>query len=129
MESKIFQCGLPEETIELITQRMGGKRVRITKPTSKHNPIFRKKRDKNICIEYEQGKSIDEIASQINLNKSWVWRILKGNNIEIRGKNGKSLTANIEALHKLGYKKNQIAEKLEISRPTVYAHLRKLGIK
>lgn len=124
MESALFHCGLPEETIEMITQKLGGKQVRITKSTSKHNPIFRRKRDKNICSEYESGKKVEELALWNKLSRMTIWRILKGNNVDIRGER-KNLTEAIRMLREAGYNKSQIAEKLKISRPTVNIHMKR----
>lgn len=127
MSGRIFGLGLPEDAVENLMEKGGGKRFRIPRVGSKSDEITIRRRNKRICIEYESGKNTEELASQNNVTQRWIQKILKESNIEIRGGNGKSLTANIKVLHKLGYNKNQIAKKLDISRPTVYAHMKKLG--
>jgi len=128
LESLIFRCGLDDDTIDRITDLLGGKYVRITKTTSKYNPIYRKKRAKRICSDYENGISIKELSSQYNLSHVWIWRILKENNIEIRGKREKSRIEQAKQMLKLGYNVTQIQRETGVSRPTIYK-IKKEGIK
>jgi len=128
LESLIFRCGLDDDTIDRITDELGGKHVRITKTTSKYNPIYRRKRNKNICSEYENGELINEIAIEYNLCRMTIWRILKENNITTREKSKKAEREQIKTMLKLGYSVTQIQRETGVSRPTIYK-LKKEGVR
>jgi len=122
--SKINFMALPisDEVKEQIINAIGGKQIRIPKALSKFNPIYRKKRNENIYTDYKNGISIREISLKYKISRTWIWRILKGNNIEIRGERGNSSNKKelIKNCIKEGISICKISRIFGYSRPTIY---------
>jgi len=124
-----FYNRLPESLSRAINEYYpDGGRPRITPKNSKHNPNFRKDRNKQICHDRTQGFTQKEIAEKHGLCLRTIKKILKENGMTTK-KERLNIIDEIKELRKLGYNKSQIAEKLKISRPTVNEHMKRGGIQ
>ena len=125
MDGILFNLGLPDETLELIIEKAGGRRLRIAKEGSKHNRLFREKRNKRICQKRLTGVTLEELTIEFKLKKRRICEILKENNIQIVEEKKKSLKEEIRLLLNMGYKKTEIARRVGKTRQWVYELIRK----
>jgi len=120
LNSKIFDCGIPDENLELVIEKTGGGRFKIPTSFSRNNRIYRKKRNVQICRHYDQGIKLDELSSKFKLSKMRISQILKENGIQVREGKKKSLKEEVEAMLKVGYSVTEIAKKTRYSRAWIY---------
>jgi len=120
---------LPESLSRAVNKYYpNGGRPRIAPEMSKHNPNHRKDRNKQICKDRTQGFSLRDIAQKHNLCLSSIKKILKENGLTAK-KERLNIAEEIKMLRKAGYNKKEIAKKLDVSRPTIYEHMKRAGIK
>jgi len=74
---------------------------------------------------YERGKSIREIARELNLSYSRVRKILKDSGVQFRGKLSRDIEEKIIDLAKRGYSANKISKETKINSNTVLRVLKK----
>ena len=130
MDSRFFDLDLPYDVKEMVADKAANMRIRFPGRFSKHNPIFRKERNQQICRKINEGATIQEITEQYRLTEQWIRKILRDNNIRYCENKQQSRIEDIKLLIKMGCKnKAEIAKKLEISRPTVYRIMRKEGLE
>lgn len=127
MDGLLFDLGLPDETIELVIEKAGGRQLRIAKPFSKSNRLFRKKRNQRICQRRLEGATLQELINEFNLKKRSICYILKENGIHVREERKRSLKEEIKAMLQMGYGVTEIAKKVDVSRQTVYAYKRRMS--
>lgn len=126
MAGKIFDLFNEESIRELQDKSPHGGRLRFPPKFSKHNPIYRKDRNRSICHMRIQGYSLNEIAEKHNICISTVKEILKENGLTHK-KERLDIIEEIKIMIGLGMKRRQIAKKLGISHTTLYNHMKKRG--
>ena len=125
MDGKIFDQDIPDEILETIIEKAGGKRFRIPPPVSKHNPLYRKRRNRQICQKRLAGKTLLELVNEFKLTEQRICQILKQNGIHIQEKRRQSLNEEIRMLLSMGCNKAEIARRMGKSRQWVYELIRK----
>jgi len=120
---------LPESLSRAINDYYpNGGQIRIAPTKSGHNPNYRKDRNKQICHDRTQGISQKEIAEKYGLCLITIKRILKENGMTTK-KERLNIIDDVKIFLKQGYSKKAIAKKLDISRTTLYAHMKRGGIQ
>lgn len=127
MSGKIFGLGLPDDVLDTLLAMAAGKRLRLPPMESKHNPLYRKRRDQKICQKYGSGCSAEQIAQELKLTRRRVEQILQDNGI--RKKEEKKVSRKEQLQEYLGtYTKTKVAEMLGISRQRLYQILKEEGL-
>ena len=129
MGGKNFELGIPDEVLETVIIKAGGKQYRFPPPNSGHNPLFKRKRDRNICSECEKGVLIKEISIQNELSEIRIKQILKENGIKTREGKIISLKEKIKLMLKVRYSIKAIAKELGVTRQWVHNIIKKEGLK
>lgn len=121
MSGKIFGMGLSEEAIKaIIAAYPNGGRFRTPPAESKHNPIHRKRRDKNICERYLSGKTYKEVGEEYHLSWRRIKEILEMNGIRKREETRKSRIDIIREMTARKERRETIAKTLGISRQRLH---------
>ena len=129
MDGLLFDLGLPDETIELIIEKAGGRQLRIAKPFSKSNRLFRGKRNKHICQKRLAGGTLEELVGEFKLKKNTICKILRENGIKIREEKKRTLVEDIKLLLQLKTPITRIAKKTGYSRAWIYEFIKKEGLR
>ena len=98
MDGEIFKLGLPDEVIETVLVKAAGKRFRFPPTESKHNPVYRNKRNKGICQKRQAGETVEKIANDTKLTARRIIQILKDNGITISEEKKKSRKAQLQEM-------------------------------
>ena len=128
---KFFELSISDNIKEQIIKEAGGIQLRIPKAISKHNPIYVKKRNKEIInrfleLKYSNTAIIKQLAKEFNLNSITIRRIFETD--EIAGDEMKKFTKKdlevrdelIKLCLKKGISKRKTAEIFGISRQWLY---------
>jgi len=118
---------LPESLSRVLNEYYpNGGRPRIAPKTSKHNPNFRKDRNKQICHDRTQGIKQKEIAEKYGLCLITIKKILKENGLTEKKEQNKIYE--VIAMLKTGYNVTQIKKKTGYSRTWIYEIKRREGL-
>jgi Mor family transcriptional regulator len=129
VDGKIFSMGLPDEVVQNLIIRAGGSRFRIPTTESKHNPLYRKSRNKSICQRYMGGATPEKIASDYHISVRRVNQILSNNGIKRKEENQKSLEERIRLALRMNMTVTEIAKREGRSRQWIYQVIREKNLK
>ncbi len=108
------------------------KKVKLRTYEEAKNIINEDKKD-IICERYKNGESSDKIAKSLDVHATAIIRVLKENNIKLRGTQRdlslEPLYKKISDEYKSGSSVNQIAKKYEITREKINTILKYEGVK
>lgn len=124
MESSFFRLNLPDDIKKMVAELAAGMRLRFPGPESKHNPIYRQKRNQRICQRANEGATLKSLKAEFNLSERRLQEILQENGIKLRVTDKKSMLRELDLMKKLNLPKTEMAKRLNISRQYLYTLLK-----
>lgn len=105
-------------------------RLRIPKYESKHNPVYLRRRNGEICRQYQKGATAAELANQYNLSKWTIKKVLSSNGIVKREEQKLTLVDEVKTMLSMGFKNiSEIARRTGKSRQRIHQVIREHNLE
>ena len=128
MTETIFDLGLPDDVIDILIEKAGGKRLRIPCGSIRSDRRSRERRNDAIKAALIDGVSAEELAEKFDLSVTHIMKIACIRDVSTRHRTSELRLETIKRLLNSGLRRIDIAKKLGISRQRLYQILKKEGI-